>query len=187
MNGNFSKKFAATLIVFLIAAWVSPAIAGAFSPCEGKRDKGFGKGRHQPCLGIWRNPQMIQKLKLTEEQVKQLKDVDFTFREKRLELQAQLDGFYLQMDKAFSDDRLDDAAVLKLAQNISDIRGKMFIQNIESHLTIYKLLNTDQIKNLKLHDIDRKKQRLKDGKKKISGPHGMQRPFDKKPFENCNE
>lgn len=125
---------------------------------------------------------MVQKLELTEKQVKQLRDADFTFREKRLKLKAQLDTFRLQMDKAFSDDIVNNAAVLQLAKKISDIKGKIFIQDIESRLAVGKLLNADQIRKLKLYDMHPKKQGSGHGKKPIPGPHRMERAYDKKAF-----
>ncbi len=32
------------------------------------------KDRHRPALGIWRDPQMVEKLELTAEQVKQVRN-----------------------------------------------------------------------------------------------------------------
>ena len=121
--------------------------------------------RHRPALGIWRDPQMVQKLELTAEQVKQVRNADFTFREKRLGLKAQLDSLQLQMDKAFTDDVIDDTAVLSLAEKISGVKRKLFIQKIEARLEVGKLLNADQINKLELHDMQPKKQVRKHGKK----------------------
>ena len=185
MNSNFSRKLGTGVILLLITVCFIPAIAGAFAPGDERQDKGFGrKGHHRSALGIWRDPQMVQKLELTEKQVKQLRDADFIFRKKRLELKAQLDSFRLQMDKAFSDDIVDNAAVLQLAKKISDIKGEMFIQDIESRLAVGKLLNADQIKKLRLHDMHRKNQGPRHGEKHISGRHSIEKPDDKKRFEN---
>ncbi len=125
MNSKLSKKFGTGVMVLLITVCFIPAMAGAFAAGDGRQDKGFDrKDHHRPALGIWRNPQMVQELELTTEQVKQLRDADFTFREKRLALKAQLDSLRLQMDKAFSDDIVDDTAILSLAEKISDVKGK---------------------------------------------------------------
>ena len=113
MNSKLSKKFGTGVMVLLITVCFIPAIAGAFASEGGKHDKGFDrKDRHRPALGIWRDPQMVQKLELTAEQVKQVRNVDFNFREKRLGLKAQLDSLRLQMDRAFTEDVIDDTAVL---------------------------------------------------------------------------
>ncbi|MCP4623791.1 MAG: hypothetical protein GY850_09705 [bacterium] len=105
MNSKLSTKFGTGVIVLLITVCFIPAIAGAFAPGDGRQGKGFDrKDHHRSALGIWRDPQMVQELELTTEQFKQFRDADFTFREKRLALKAQLDSLRLQIDKAFSDD-----------------------------------------------------------------------------------
>lgn len=176
MNSKLSKKLGTGVIVLLITVCFIPAIAGAFAPEDGRQDKGFAiKDHHRPALGIWRDPQMVQELELTKEQVKQLRDADFTFREKHLALKAQLDGLRLQMDKAFSDDVVNDTAVLSLAEKISDVKGKMFVQKIEARLAVGKLLNADQIKKLKLYELHQKKQGRMQGEKHISGGHSAKK------------
>ena len=166
MNLKLSKKLVTGVAVLLITLCFIPATAGAFASEDGKHDKGFDrKDRHRPALGIWRDPQMVQKLELTAEQVKQVRNVDFTFREKRLELKAQLDSLRLQMDKAFTEYVIDDTAVLSLAEKITDVKGKLFIQKIEARLAVGRLLNADQVNKMKLYDMQLKKQVRKHGKK----------------------
>jgi len=185
MNSRLSKKLGTGVVVLLISVCFIPAMAGALATGDGRQGKGFdSKGHHRSALGIWRDPQMVQKLGLTAEQVKQVRDADFTFREKRLQLKAQLDSLRLQMDKAFSDDIVEDKAVLSLAEKISDVKGKMFIQKIEARLAVGKILNADQINKLKLYNMHPKKQGLKHGKKQISASRSAGKVGDEKRFEN---
>jgi len=179
MNSKLSKKFGTGVMVLLITVCFTPAIAGAFLSGDGKHEKGFDmKDRHRPALGIWRNPQMVQKLELSVEQVKQLRDADFTFREKMLELKAQLDSLRLQMDKAFSDDIVDNTAVLSLAEKIAGLKGKMFIQKIEVRLEVGRLLSADQINKLRLYDMQSKKQVRKQCRKQISASRSIEKVGD---------
>ena len=180
MNSKLGKKISTGVMALLITVCFIPAMAGAAAPGEGRQCRGFDmKGHHRPALGIWRNPQMVQKLELTTEQVKQVQDVDFASREKRLTLKAQLDGFRLQMDKSFSNDVVDDTAVLSLAQKISDVEGKLFVQKVESRLALGKILNADQIKKLKLHDMFQKRKDRRQGEKHIFGHHSVERTDNK--------
>ena len=154
MNSKLSKQFTTGVIVLLIMICFIPALALAGAPGDQRQGKGFDmKGHHGPFLGIWRNPQMAQNLELTENQIKLIRDTDFTFRGKHLVLKAQLDRFHLQLDKAVSNDRIDDTAVLKIAQEISDVKGKLFVQNVESSLALGKILTADQIKKMNLYDM----------------------------------
>jgi Spy/CpxP family protein refolding chaperone len=183
MNSTLSNKIGTGVMVLLVTVCFIPAIAGAFAPEGGRHDQGFGrKGHHRSILGIWRNPQMIQDLKLTDTQVEQIRDMDFSFREKSLALKAQLDRLRLQMDKAFSEDGVNDATVLKTAQKISDVKGKLFVQRVEARLALVKILDADQIK--KLHDMDLRRKGPGPRGKHISRRHRTERPDDKIPFEN---
>ena len=185
MNSKLSKKLGTGVFVLLITVCFIPAMAGAFALGDEKHDRGLDmKGRHRNVLGIWRDPLIVQKIGLTAEQVKQLRDADFTFREKSLGLKAQLDNLRLQMEKVFTDDVVDDKAVLSLAEKISDVKGKLFIQKIEARLAAGKLLNADQINKLKLYDMHPKMQNRKQGKKQISARHSIEKRGDKKRFDN---
>ena len=168
MNSNLRQKFFTGAMVLLVTVFFIPAFAGAFTPGDCKPDKGFGMKRHHVSpLGIWRNPKMVQELGLTDEQVKGLREADFAHREKRLQLKSELDGLHLQMEKLFSADPVDEPDVLKLAQKISDLKGKLFVQKIESRLAVGKLLNADQLKKLEVFDLHHHaKQGKKHGKRK---------------------
>lgn len=176
MNLKLGKKISTGLMALLITVCFIPAIAGAFAPGDGRQDSGLhGKGHHRPALGIWRDPQMIQELGLTEAQVKQVRDADFSFREKRMALKAQLDSLRLQMDKAFSEDVVDDTVVLSSAEKISGVEGKMFVQEIQARLALGKILNADQIKKLKLYDMNETRKGPRPDKKSIFQNRSIER------------
>jgi Spy/CpxP family protein refolding chaperone len=96
---------------------------------------------------------MVQKLGLTGEQVKGLREADFAHREKHLQLKSKLDGLHLEMEKLFSADPVDESDILQLAQKISDLKGKLFVRRIESRLAVGKLLTADQLKKLKRFEL----------------------------------
>lgn len=158
MKSKLNKKLSPHIIVVLITLCFIPALALAGTPGEHRQDKRVEmKGHPGSPLAIWRNLQMIQDLALTENQVNQIKDIDFTFREKHLVLKAQLDSFHLQLDKAFSADNVDDTAILKIAQEVSKVQSKLFVQKVESRLALGKILTADQIKKMRLYDIQPQK------------------------------
>lgn len=151
MNSNLRKKCFTAAMVLLVTVFFIPSFAGAFTPGHCRADNGFGMKRHHMSpLGIWRNPTMVQQLRLTDEQVAGLREADFAHREKRLKLKSQLDALHLEMEKLFSADAVDEAHVLQLAQKISELKGKRFVQTIECRLAVVKLLRADQLKKLKM-------------------------------------
>jgi len=154
MESNLRQKFFTGAMILLVTVFFIPAFVGAVTTGDYKHDKGFGMKRHHMSpLGIWRNPKMIQELGLTDEQVKGLREADFTYREKRLKLKSKLNGLHLEMEKLFFADPLNEAEVLQLAQKISDQKGKLFIWKIESRLAVGKLLTADQLKKMKRFDF----------------------------------
>jgi len=154
MGSNHGEKRGLCAVLFLFLVIIIPAVAGAFSPGDGSpRMVPYSeKGLHphpMPPPALWRNPEIIEALTITEEQISKLKEADFAFREKNLEFTAPLDKLHLQMEKAFSADPVDRSTVLGLAQKMADLQGKLFIQDTEFKLTLQGLLTTDQLKKLK--------------------------------------
>ena len=157
MSLNYGKKFGKGAIVTLCAIFIIPAMALAFGQGGFGQGKGHGmKGDHKGGIcGIWKNPEIVKELNLTDDQVNQLKDADFTFREKHIALKSQMASLRLQMDKAFSADTVDEAAVRNLAGQTADVKGQMFKQKIESRLMVHKLLNADQLDKMKTYRMKR--------------------------------
>jgi len=170
MKAKLGKTVGAGALVLMMTICFMPAMAGAFAPGGGTPGKDFGPHGHQPpALGIWRNPQVIEKLKLTEAQVKQIRDLDFSSREKILPLKAQIDACRLKMDKAISEDNVDQKIVLTQAKKIADLRGKIFIRKIEARLAFKEILTADQLNELKLLFEHRKRWRPETGRNFLPG------------------
>jgi Spy/CpxP family protein refolding chaperone len=151
MNSNLRQKFLTGAMVFLVTVFVIPGFAGAFTQGQCRPEKGFGmKKHHMSLFGICQNPKMVQELGLTDKQVQGLKKADFAHREKCLGLKSKLDVLHLELEKLFADESVDEAKVLEVAQKISDLKGKLFVQRIESRLAVAKLLTADQVGKLKM-------------------------------------
>jgi len=151
MNSNLRQKFLTGAMVLFVTVFFIPGFAGAFTQGQCRPEKGFGmKKHHMSPLGIWKNPKMVQGLGLTDKQIQELKKADFAHREKCLELKSKLDVFHLELEKLFAAEYLDEAKVLQVTQKISDLKGKLFVQRIESRLAVAKLLTADQVGKLKM-------------------------------------
>ncbi len=169
MNSNLRQKFLTGAMVLLVTVFVIPGFAGAFTQDQCRPEKGFGiKKHHMSPLGIWQNPEMVQELGLTDKQVEGLKKADFAHREKCLELNSKLDVLHLELEKLFAAESVDEAKVLDVAQKISDLKGKLFVQKIKSRLAVAKLLTTDQVGKLKMFRLHHTKHR---GKIDKTGKH----------------
>ena len=87
---------------------------------------------------------MVERLELTSEQIKRLKDADFAFRKTHFELKAQWDLLHLELEKAFTADTADEASIQKVAQKLADVKGKIFLQFIFFRLKTDKILTPEQ-------------------------------------------
>jgi Spy/CpxP family protein refolding chaperone len=193
MNTGLRKKIGTSFMVLLITTsfitvCTIPTMAGMPAPAEPWQDRGMDRPQyHRPAPGIWRNPQTVQELGLSEKQVNQLRDADFASREKQLELKAQLDSLRLQMDKAFSGDSVDDKTVHRLAEEIAGIQGDLFVQNVESRLTVGKILSADQMDMLKRHRLHPEKKGPCRGAKSVVSHDSIERPVDIPPSTDLYE
>jgi Spy/CpxP family protein refolding chaperone len=151
MNSNLRQKFLTGAMVLLVTVFVIPGFAGAFTQGRCGHEKGFGmKKHHMSPLGIWQNPKMAQELGLTDKQIKELKKANFAHREKSLQLKSKLDALHLELEELFAAESVDEPKALEVAQKISDLKGKLFVQRIESRLAVANLLSADQVGKLKM-------------------------------------
>ena len=170
MRKLMNKKAGIGVMVLLITICFVPAMAGAFAQGGGERGKGFtGKGHHRSALGIWRSPQIVEDLALTDEQVGQLRDLDFNHREKQQASKAELDKLRLEMDKAFTAKNVDRAAVRQTAEKMADVKGRMFIEMTEARLAVQNVLNADQLEKLNQYRRYHKRQGYQRGQEQMKG------------------
>lgn len=156
MNANIRKKIGTGIMAVLLAAAIVPSIAEAR---RGNCNKGGGQGMGMNCdmkggrggaaFGIWQNPQAVQDLGLSADQVKKLKEAEFASREKQLPMMSELDSLRLKMDQAFAADPVDEKAVLELTEKISAVKGKLAVQRAEDQLALGKVLTPEQMDKMK--------------------------------------
>ncbi len=148
------KKWNIVIALLIAVMFCFPGLAGAF---HGNNHQGKGSGMKNNMdsgCGIWHNQKMVQDLGLSGDQAKKLKEMEYTCREKQLQIQSRIEMLQLQMDKALSSDKIEDGEILKLAKEISGLRGEKYVQKIESKLAFRKILTQDQIKKLDLYRMN---------------------------------
>jgi Spy/CpxP family protein refolding chaperone len=146
MNAQVTQRIGKGLMTALIAAaFILPANAWAR---KGNCDMS-GKGKGGTCR-LWTNPQMVEDLALTPDQIQKLKEADFAAREKQLPLQAEFSALRLQLERAFSSNPVDEKAILDLTEKLNTVKGQMTLQKTESKLAMKKLLTPEQAEKLPL-------------------------------------
>lgn len=155
-NATISRRIGTVLMAALISAAFIPTAAEA---CRGGRGGRGGQNMGMNCdmkgsrggaaFGIWENPQAVQELGLSADQVKKLKEAEFASREKQLPLMNELDGLRLKMDQAFAAEPVNEKAVLELTEKISAVKGKQAVQRAEDKLALGKILTPEQMGKMK--------------------------------------
>lgn len=153
MCSSYNQLYVVGTVILLFLLFVDPGFAGAFPPGHGTPgmapEPQMDRRRPLSPYEIWRDSREVEDLNLTKEQVAQLKEAEFAFRDNRLKLKAERCAVDLQMEKALFAQPVNRSAVLELAQKISRIDGEIFIQDIEAGLAFEALLTAKQLKMLK--------------------------------------
>jgi len=149
MTQHLKQKLMTVTTMMVILTFSIPAVAGQNRKGPKDCNNDFGQKRHHMGYSmLWNNPDVIKELGLSDDQVKKIKDIDFSFREKRLKEKAGLDQYRLELQKGFSAEPVEKSSVLKTAQKMAEIKGEMFVQQIECRLDVEKLLTPDQAKKM---------------------------------------
>ncbi len=156
MKTHFNKKIATTVLAGLLTVSFIPMTASACRRGGGGGQgggcgmKGGQNGKHfSGLLSIWKDTQITQELGLNDDQVNKLKKANFAAREKHQDLRADMNSLHLKMEQAFSTDKVDEAIVRKLTQQIATLKGKMIEQRTETRLIVQNLLTPEQRDKIK--------------------------------------
>ncbi|HET6206228.1 MAG TPA: periplasmic heavy metal sensor [Terracidiphilus sp.] len=162
----------AALLTAGIAA-MAQAPDGGMGPGPG----GPGFGMHRPpmeqALGLrgpqgrwWNDPDMIQKLQLTDDQRKAMDQILLDHREKLIDMRAAVEKSELGLEPMLSDDQPNESQILAQIDKIAQARAELEKANARFLLAIRSKLSPDQWKQLQAARAERIRHRG-------TGPHGM--------------
>jgi len=158
------KASVAVRIGLAIAALLTSGAVGA------QAQDGPGFGEHRPpmerALGPrgdhghwWNNPQMVEKLKLTDEQRKAMDAILLEHREKLVDLHASLDKAELQMEPLMRNDQPNEGQILAQIDKIAQARADLEKANARFLLAIRGKLTPEQWKTLQTERENRMERR----------------------------
>jgi len=96
----------------------------------------------------WSNPEMVQKLGLTDDQQKKMDDIFQQSRLKLIDLNASLEKEELIMEPLMSADQPDEAKILAQIDRVAQARAELEKANARMLLGIRRVLTPDQWKKL---------------------------------------
>jgi periplasmic protein CpxP/Spy len=141
-----------TIAALLMAGTMAQAQAPAVVP-----DGGFG-GHRPPmerALGPqgehgrwWNNPAMVEKLKLTDQQRKEMDDILQQHREGLIDLRATLDKAELALEPLMKADQPDESRILQQIDQVAQARAELEKANARFLLALRSKLTPEQWKQV---------------------------------------
>jgi len=156
---------------------------------------GMGFGDHRPPMERsfgsqgdrgrwWNNPQMIEKLKLTDDQRKAMDDTLLQHREKLVDLRGSLEKAELALEPMMKQDQPNEAQILAQIDTVAQARAELEKANARFLLAIRSKLTPDQWKAMEADRASRPRGDWKgagQGNPQWQGRHGGQSPDGQAP------
>ena len=182
MRGSLTLKFGVMLAGGLLAA-----TGMAQAPGGGP---GVGFGDHRPPMERsfgaqgdhghwWNNPQMIEKLKLTDDQRKAMDDTLQQHREKLVDLRGTLEKAELALDPMMKQDQPNEGQILAQIDTVAQARAELEKANARFLLAIRSKLTPEQWKTMEADRASRPHgdwKSARQGNPQWQGRHGGQSP-----------
>lgn len=157
-TGTLARSTLAIAGMAIAGLCITGAAAGA-QGFGGGPGAGSGFGSHRSPLqrtfapdggrrSWWNNPRTVERLKLTDEQRKAMDGIMLQYREKLIDLHANLEKAELAMQPLMSADTPDDAAITAQIDKIIQARGDLERANSLFLLAIRDKLTPDQWKQV---------------------------------------
>jgi len=145
-------------IMFSVFIFLSAGISIAQEPVN-EDIKGEGapwkhmRGHHgppdRPMRNFWQNPEIVDALSITREQVKEFEKLDISLEEKELEIRAEIENAFVLLQKEMRKITPDDNMVFDQAEIIAKGRGDIFKLHLSKQLDAFKILTKEQRDKLK--------------------------------------
>jgi periplasmic protein CpxP/Spy len=172
-------------LVWTMGALLSMGALAAGGASIGAQDgpgmgAGEGMGMHRPpmerALGPmgahgrwWNNPEVSEKLKLTEDQRKAMDQILLSHREKLVDLRGGLEKAELQMEPLMQADQPNEGQILSQIDKVAQARAELEKANARFLLALRAKLSAEQWKQLQTMRTERRDFRHE-------GRDGMRRP-----------
>jgi Spy/CpxP family protein refolding chaperone len=103
----------------------------------------------------WNDPDMIQKLQLTDDQRKAMDEILLNHREKLIDMRAAVEKAELAMEPLMSEDQPNEAQILAQIDKVAQARAELEKANARFLLAIRSKLSPDQWKQLQAARAER--------------------------------
>lgn len=118
----------------------------------------------------WERPKVVEQLKLTDQQVNQIKEIYSEETKKSIDLRAELEKQHLELNRLLEQDILDESKIAEQIDTVQAARSALAKTHILMRVKIAKVLSSDQRKQLEtikmeMRERSMKRQRERDPKR----------------------
>jgi len=158
-----------SMTVRLSLAIAGLALAGVTAGAQGQAGMpGFGEHRppFEKAMGAqgahgrwWNNPEMIEKLKLTDEQRKAMDGILLQHRERLVDLKGAVEKAEIEMEPLMRDDQPNEAKILAQIDKVAQARAELEKANARFLLALRGKLTPEQWKQVQAERANRGQER----------------------------
>jgi len=161
MKASLAVRLGLAIAALLTAGMVAGAQAPAGGPGFGEHRPPFEKAFGQHGIGghWWNNPEMVEKLKLSEEQRKQMDEILLQHREKLIDLRGNVQKAELEMEPLMRDDQPNEAKILAQIDKVAQARAELEKANARFLLALRGKLTPEQWKVVQAERNNRREER----------------------------
>jgi Spy/CpxP family protein refolding chaperone len=96
----------------------------------------------------WERPEVVQRLKLTDQQINQIREIYSGETKKAIDLRAEFEKQHLELEQLLQQDPLDEDKIAKQIDNVQAARAALAKNYLLMRVKIAKVLSSDQRKQL---------------------------------------
>ncbi|MFC2164655.1 Spy/CpxP family protein refolding chaperone [Acidobacteriota bacterium] len=148
------------LTVFAILSVVLLFAADSFAQPDQRMGRGKARMQRSPSRILFALKAHKEELKVTDDQLKQIEDMVFSFEEQQIAMQSQASSNRLAMRKLMSDrENVDYSQIKTTFVKAAEHRADMFISRLKLREEVHKVLTPEQQDALKSIRRERFKER----------------------------
>lgn len=133
--------------------WFLPVVILGFTSLAYSHFDSRGWGTRSRMFKWWERPEVVQRLKLTDQQINQIRDIYSGETKKAIDLRAEFEKQHLELEQLLQQDPLDEDKIAKQIDNVQAARAAVAKNYLLMRVKIDKVLSSDQRKQL---DVIRK-------------------------------
>ncbi len=144
---------------------------------QGRMNEGGRGGQHGDMMErLLSNPEIREKLGLSEEQVAEIRKELQEIKEEMIDLQAEMQKIGLRQAEAMTSKEIDEKKLMKMVEEAGELRTEMAKLQIRKMILFRKHVDPEKMEQVRGQMKERMKERFKDRMGDRGGDNGGRRP-----------